>query len=147
MTNPSICVDRQIVGDIYTSSEALDNLTSLCDEFGSRFGGTEGERLSAEYIVDKFKEYGLSKVHLEPFDYLGWTRGDVRLEITSPIRKTIPCITLPHSPPVDRGLESDWMPFWKNSPFSSDDMASPRNWIEKRPLHPCYTSDRLGDHV
>ncbi len=66
-----------------------------------RRGCCEGERLSAEFIKVKFEEYGLTNVHLEDFDYLGWERGSAALEIISPIQKTIPCITLPHSPPAD----------------------------------------------
>ncbi|MFC1996712.1 hypothetical protein ACFLXI_03775, partial [Chloroflexota bacterium] len=103
--NPNISLDQNIVGDIYTSPEAMDNLTILCDEFGSRFGGTEGERLAAEFIQAKLKEYGLKNVHLEPIEYLGWMRGDARLEIISPIQKTISCISLPHSPPVEMEAE------------------------------------------
>jgi Zn-dependent M28 family amino/carboxypeptidase len=101
MTNPYLSLDQQIVGDIYTSPEAMDNLTILCDDFGSRFGGTEGEQLAAEFIQAKLKEYGLSNVHLEPFEYLGWTRGEAQLKIISPIQKTLDCITLPYSPPVE----------------------------------------------
>jgi len=99
--NPFLSTDQQIVGDIYTSTEAMDNLTILCDDFGSRFGGTEGERRAAEFFKAKLEEYGLSNVHLEPVEYIGWTRGEAKLEITSPIRKVIPCISLPHSPPAD----------------------------------------------
>ena len=40
----------------------------------------------------------MRNVHLEPVDYIGWTRGEAKLEIISPIHKTIPCISLPHSP-------------------------------------------------
>jgi Iap family predicted aminopeptidase len=98
LTSSNIAIDQQIVGDIYTSSEALENLFVLCDEFGSRFGGSEGERKAAEYIARKLNGYGLSNVHLEPFEYLGWVRGETVLEITSPIKKQIQCITLPHSP-------------------------------------------------
>lgn len=101
MTNPYKALDQQMVGDSYTSSTALDNLAVLCDDFGSRFGGTAGERQTTEFIQQKFREYGLKNIHLEPFGYLGWTRGEANLEIISPIQKTIPCITLPHSPPVD----------------------------------------------
>ena len=39
MTNPYLSLDQKIVGDIYTSPEAMDNLSRLCDDFGSRFGG------------------------------------------------------------------------------------------------------------
>ncbi len=99
--NPFLSVDQQIVGDIYTTTQTMDNLAILCDDFGSRFGGTEGERRAAEFFREKFKEYGLSNVRLEPVEYIGWTRGEARLEIISPIQKTIPCISLPHSPPAD----------------------------------------------
>jgi aminopeptidase YwaD len=90
-----------MVGDIYTSPEVMDTLTVLCDDFGSRFGGTEGEKQAVEFIKSKLEEYGLKNVHLEPVEYLGWRRGDVTLEILSPVQMTIPCISLPHSPPAD----------------------------------------------
>ncbi len=105
MTNPHLSLDQKIVGDIYTSGESMENLSVLCDDFGSRFGGTEGEHLAAEFIKAKYEEYGLSNAHLEPFEYLGWERGEVKFEIISPIQKEIPCITLPHSPPVDMEAE------------------------------------------
>ncbi len=99
--NPYLPTDQRLAGDIYTATEAMDNLITLCDDFGSRFGGTAGERKAAEFIKAKLQEYGLSNVHLEPVEYLGWKRGDAALQIISPIQKTIPCITLPHSPPTE----------------------------------------------
>ncbi|MCA9931023.1 MAG: M28 family peptidase, partial [Anaerolineales bacterium] len=99
--NPFLPIDQKIVGDVYTAGEIMDNLTILCDEFGSRFGGTEGERQAAEFIKAKLEAYGLQNVHLEPIPYEGWRRGEVTFEIINPIQKTIPCITLPHSPPAD----------------------------------------------
>lgn len=99
--NPFLAIDRQMAGDIYTSREVMDVLTVLCDEFGSRFGGTEGERQAAEFIKARLESYGLSDVHLEPFEYLGWERGECELRLTSPVQRTIPCITLPHSPAAD----------------------------------------------
>ena len=101
MPNPHLTLDQQIVGDIYTSAESLENLSVLCDDFGSRFGGTEGERLAADFLKSKLEAYGLEEVHLEPVEYQGWSRGEVLFEIIKPIQKTIPCITLPHSPPVE----------------------------------------------
>jgi Zn-dependent M28 family amino/carboxypeptidase len=96
--NPLLAVEQQMVGDCYTSAETMDNLITLCDEFGSRFGGTTGERKAAEFFKHKMEEYGLSDVHLEPVEYMGWTRGEARMEVISPVRKDIPCISLPHSP-------------------------------------------------
>ncbi len=114
MTNPFLSLDQKIVGDSYTSSELMDNLTVLCDDFGSRFGGTTGERLAAEFIRDRLVEYGLHAVRLEPIEYLGWIRGKAHLEIISPIRKPIPCITLPYSPPTN--LESKIIDLGEGAP-------------------------------
>ena len=100
-TNPHLSLDRQIIGDIYTTTEVMDNLTILCDDFGSRFGGTPGEKQAADFMKAKLEEYGLSNVHLEPIEYIGWRRGDVKLEILEPMQLEIPCITLPHSPPCN----------------------------------------------
>ncbi|MEM7801908.1 MAG: M28 family peptidase, partial [Chloroflexota bacterium] len=94
-------IDALISGDGYTSTEAMDNLTVLCDDFGSRFGGTEGEKQAADFMQAKLESYGLTNVHLEPFEYIGWRRGSAELEIISPIQKKIDCISLPHSPPTD----------------------------------------------
>jgi Zn-dependent M28 family amino/carboxypeptidase len=100
-SNPFLAVDQRITGDIYTSTEAMDNLITLCDDFGSRFGGTEGERLAAEFFVKKMTEYGLRNVHREEIPYTGWIRREARLELISPIQKVIPCISLPQSPEAD----------------------------------------------
>jgi len=100
-TNPFLSIDRKIMGDTYTSAAVMDTLTVLCDDFGSRFGGTPGEKQAAEFIKTTLEAYGLSKVHLEPVAYTGWRRGEATLKIISPIQKTIPCISLPQSPPAN----------------------------------------------
>ena len=79
--NPYLNIDRQMVGDIYTSNEVMDNLTVLCDDFGSRFPGTPEERKAAEFIAESFDRYGLKNSHLEPYPYAGWRRGEATLEI------------------------------------------------------------------
>ncbi|MBN1660571.1 MAG: M20/M25/M40 family metallo-hydrolase [Anaerolineae bacterium] len=99
--NPFLALDQRIVGDCYACSTVMDNLITLCDDFGSRFGGTEGERQAAEFFRATMVEYGLKDVHLEPFGYVGWVRGQATFEIVSPVQKTIPCISLPHSPAAD----------------------------------------------
>ena len=98
MNNPFLDIDQKMLGDIHTSSEAMENLTILCDDFGSRFGGTPGERQAADFFRDKFKEYGLKKSRKEPYRYASWKRGETSLEIVEPIQKSIPCIALPYCP-------------------------------------------------
>ena len=119
--NPFLSNDRNIIGDVYTSTEAMDNLIILCDDFGSRFGGTQSERQAAEFFRTKMEAYGLSNVRLEPVEYIGWTRGEAQLELTSPVQKTIPCITLPHSPPAN--LEGEILDMGDGAPADFDRRA------------------------
>ncbi|MBN1318835.1 MAG: M28 family peptidase [Anaerolineales bacterium] len=122
MLNPYLSVDQQLIGDIYTSRESIDNLEILCDDFGSRFGGTEGERRAVEFFQEKMIDYGLSNVHAEPFEYIGWKRGTIKLEITSPIQKEISCISLPHSPPAD--IEGEIIDIGDGAPADFDSQAA-----------------------
>ncbi len=124
-SNPFLAIDQHIVGDVYTSAELMDNLIFLCDELGSRFGGTEGERQAAEFIKGKLESYGLSDVHLEPVEYVGWTRGEAKLNIISPVKKEIPCISLPHSPPTD--MEGDIVDMQDGAPQDFERRAAEIN--------------------
>ena len=116
-TNPYLELDQKIVGDIYTSTEPMALLTTLCDDFGSRFGGTEGASLAADLLESKFATYGLANVHKDAYDYDGWYRGEATLEILSPVVREVPCISLPYCPAaevegdlvfVDEGVEKDF---------------------------------------
>ena len=105
--------DKLLAGEIFTSCELQENLEILCDDFGSRFGGTESEKTAAEFLESKLHEYALDNVHNEPFEYNGWTRGPARLTVTSPWQRELECLSLPMSPPgrvqgkvIDLGLGS-----------------------------------------
>ncbi|MEE2754995.1 MAG: M28 family peptidase [Candidatus Latescibacterota bacterium] len=115
--NPFLDIDQKMLGDTHTSSEPMDNLTVLCDDFGSRFGGTAGERQAADFFRNKFREYGLRKPRKERYRYASWSRGVTTLEIVEPIHKEIPCIALPYCPSgtleaelvsVGNGMPSDF---------------------------------------
>ena len=98
ITNPYLKFDQQMVGNIYTSSEVMDNLTVLCDDFGSRFAGTPEEYKAATFIAETFTRYGLKNVRLEDYPYAGWTRGSALLRIIEPIERNLHCISLPYCP-------------------------------------------------
>ncbi|MCS7374492.1 MAG: M28 family peptidase [archaeon GB-1845-036] len=101
-------IEKEIIGEIYTSREVYDNLLTLCDQFGSRFAGTESEKQAVKYILEKFSEYGLEDSHIEEFEYNGWIRGKTEVYITSPINKKIDAIALPYCPSTsDEGLEAE----------------------------------------
>ena len=86
--------ESKILGEIYSSSEAMDNLTVLCDEFGGRFVGTPENRAAAEFVLGKFEEYGFENPHLEAFKTPGCRVGSSSLEIVKPVQE-VPCLTLP----------------------------------------------------
>ena len=95
--NPYLDVDKRIVSEIYTSSEIMDNLRTLCDVHGSRFPGTPGDLGSVKYMVEKLNEYGVEDAYFEKYMIPGWTRGPARLEVVSPVRKKLEVICLPHT--------------------------------------------------
>ncbi|MCW3978204.1 MAG: hypothetical protein NWF12_00525 [Candidatus Bathyarchaeota archaeon] len=64
-------VERKILGEAYSSSEAMENLTVLCDDFGGRFAGSPENRAAAEFILGLFEGYGFEDPHLEAFSFLG----------------------------------------------------------------------------
>ena len=58
-----------------TASEVSDHIKYLSsDELGGRFPGTEGDRLTEDYIIDEFKEYKITPAgedgYKQPFDYI-----------------------------------------------------------------------------
>jgi Zn-dependent M28 family amino/carboxypeptidase len=90
--------ERLLVGDIYTSREVMDTLEALCDDFGSRWAGSELERQAAEYFLGRFRDFGLADCALEPFEFVGWTRGTATLRVITPLKRKIDCISLPMCP-------------------------------------------------
>jgi Zn-dependent M28 family amino/carboxypeptidase len=91
-------VERAIIGEMWQSDAIRANMLYMADEIGSRFAGTESERLAQEYMVKKLKEYGYDNARAETFTYYGWTRGDVALEMLEPQTRKFPTIALALSP-------------------------------------------------
>ena len=93
--------EREVVGDAWVSDEAKENLRALC-AVGSRFGGTPSEKEAVDYILEKYREYGLENVHAVEFGYKGWIRGEARLEIVSPTRIEMDALQSPPGTEVPR---------------------------------------------
>jgi aminopeptidase YwaD len=89
--------DRRILGEAYESVETLENVTTLCDDYDSRWPGSGYDKSSCDYIAGKLEDYGLERVHLEKFSIPGWRRGPAMLTVLEPRHKEIPCIGLPMS--------------------------------------------------
>ncbi len=88
-------IERQILGDVWTSGEIYRSLLYLCDDLGSRFGGTESEHKAAEFLLAKMQEYGLQNVHLEEFPVYAWERGSCELSLTAPVERDFSAIAMP----------------------------------------------------
>jgi hypothetical protein len=97
MENPYLKIDKKITAEVYTSSEPMDNLKTLCDVYGSRFPGTKGDLGSVKYMVKKLRKYGIKNANYETYTIPGWKRGKASLNVTSPIKKQLEIISLPHS--------------------------------------------------
>jgi len=88
---------ERFLGDIYSSTEPLDLVVELCDEYDSRWPGSGMDKQSCEYMAGKMRGYGLENVHLEKFTIPGWIRDTSSLSLTEPKSKDIDCIALPMS--------------------------------------------------
>jgi len=94
-------MERQIIGDIWTTDESYEVLRQLCDEIGHRFGGSASEKAGAEFLKRKMEEYGLENVRLEPFQMAGWERGSAALKLIEPVEKDYSCVAMPYCPAAD----------------------------------------------
>ena len=95
-------LDKSLIAEAWTSPDVYANLEALCD-LGSRFAGTPSEILARDFIAEKFRAYGLTNVHLDPFEYLGWWRGSCALNIVSPVERALEAFSLVYSPSTPPG--------------------------------------------
>lgn len=101
--------EKAVIGEIWTSDRAYQNLLHLCDVIGNRFAGSESEHQGADYLVGKAREYGLGDVGLHEYPFTGWARGPVRLEVVSPLPRELAAIALPFTPAADLEGEAIWV--------------------------------------
>ena len=82
---PYAADDARILAEIQNNSEAMANLEYLSDSIGARLSGGPGLKRANEWTKQKFTEYGLTNVHLEPWTVeRTWTRGTASARITAP---------------------------------------------------------------
>jgi dipeptidyl aminopeptidase/acylaminoacyl peptidase len=78
-------LDRRVIAEAKDHSEALANITYLCDQIGPRLTGSKNLKRAGDWAADKMKAYGLSNVHLEAWSLPeGWERGTARARIVEP---------------------------------------------------------------
>lgn len=100
-------IKREVIGDIWTSNESYKNLLAICS-FGPRYAGTQSEIEAGDYILQKFREYGLDDVHAEEFEDFGWRGIEGKAWITQPIQKEIGVLSFMNSTPTPpNGIEGE----------------------------------------
>jgi carboxypeptidase Q len=91
--------DARILAEIQNNSEAMANLEYLSDSIGARLSGTAGLKRANDWTKQKFTEYGLTNVHLEPWTVARpWTRGTARARITAPAEHSLTIASAAWSP-------------------------------------------------
>lgn len=88
-------IERRVLGDVWTSDEIYRNLLHLCDDLGARFGGSASEHAAADFLLDKMREYGLQRAHVEEFPVYTWERGTCELTLVAPVERTVSAIAMP----------------------------------------------------
>jgi Iap family predicted aminopeptidase len=101
--------EKAVLGEIWTSGRAYDNLVHLCDRIGNRWAGSDSEREAAEFLIGRAREYGLHDVDGQEFHHNAWTRGATRLDVTSPVAREVAAIALPYAPAADLEGEAIWV--------------------------------------
>ena len=93
-----VALERQLIGDVWTSDEPYRNLLHLCDDLGSRWAGSVSEHRAGEFLQRKLLDYGLEGVRLEPVEFGAWERGPATLWLTTPVEREFTCVALPYCP-------------------------------------------------
>lgn len=88
-------IEKYVLGEVWTSDEIYTNLRYICDDLGSRFGGSESEHQAGQFLLGKMKEYGLQNAHLEEFPVYTWERGTCELTMLAPLERTFSAISMP----------------------------------------------------
>src|SRR5713101_6335347 len=84
-TSAFAAADAQILSESRDHSQVMENLEYLSDEIGSRLTGSPQLKQANDWTAAKFREYGLTNVHLEPWTIAhSWTRGTAQARIVSP---------------------------------------------------------------
>src|SRR5215213_3245973 len=78
-------LDAKLIDDAAKTSEIMKNLGHLSDVIGPRLTGSANLKRANEWGAEVMKKYGLSNVHLEPWEIpVGWERGTATMKLIDP---------------------------------------------------------------
>src|ERR1700687_1895437 len=83
--SPALALDQQLLAEAKNGSQVMANLTYLSDVIGPRLTGSANLKRANEWAAEKMKSYGLTNVHLEPWELpVGWEREIATARIIEP---------------------------------------------------------------
>lgn len=99
----------RIIDEGMNHSQAMTNLSYLCDVIGPRLTGSPNLKRANEWTRDKFESWGLTNAHLEPWGPFGrgWTLQKFSAQLVKP--QTINLVAYPNawSPGLKKPLTAD----------------------------------------
>lgn len=91
---PDLEMTTRIKEEGLQRSQALDLFHTLTDVYGGRLSGSPEYTDAANWVREKFTEWGLANSRLEPFEFgRGWTLEKISAEMTAP--RYVPLIAYP----------------------------------------------------
>lgn len=90
---------RQMIDDGLHHSHVDADLEYMLDVIGPRLTGSAAMQRAVDWTQQKFREYGLSNVHAEPWDFgKGWTRGPATMRMLAPQQRELLGVSWAWSP-------------------------------------------------
>jgi hypothetical protein len=84
VTTAQALMDKALKSDL-----AYEIVESLTTEIGPRLGGSDAEQRAREWGVKLGKELGFDRVSIEEFTMPYWTRGEMKISLTSPYKQDL----------------------------------------------------------
>ncbi|PHR62979.1 MAG: peptidase M28 family protein [Robiginitomaculum sp.] len=83
-----------LIDTALASSLSYEIVESLTTEVGPRLAGTEAEARARYWAVKSLTDLGFSNVHVEPFDMVGWERGQISVDVGAPYSQPLTAAAL-----------------------------------------------------
>ncbi|MGH9591991.1 MAG: M20/M25/M40 family metallo-hydrolase, partial [Bryobacteraceae bacterium] len=92
------------------SSQVMKTLSFISDVYGGRLTGSTNAKLAADWSVKALESWGLSNVHLEPWEFgRGWVNERFSANVTSPVTYPLIGAALAWTPGTNGTINADAM--------------------------------------
>ena len=85
------------------SSQTYSLAQALLDSVGPRLTGTPGQRAANEWIIGKYRQWGINARAEQYGTWMGWRRGITHVDLIQPRVRSLEAIMLAWSPGTPRG--------------------------------------------